>query len=78
MRKPVFWGLDPLFHVYVKVFAGMFERMVPGQWGDYDSVYFYSFVRGHPRPVRLASLAGVVVFVSSYQKVNACGSIIRG
>lgn len=70
IRKPVFWGLDPLFHTYVKLLAGMLSGMVPGEWGDGDSVYFYSFVPGYPRPVRLVSIAGVVVFVSKHQKVK--------
>ncbi|CDF36090.1 unnamed protein product [Chondrus crispus] len=75
-RKPVLWGLDPLFHVHVKLFAGSLGRMKPGQWGDGDSVYFSSFVRGYPRPVRLASLAGLVVFISKHQKVmRADGAI---
>lgn len=71
IRKPAFWGLDPLFHAYVKLFAGMLGGMVPGEWGNNDSVYFYSFVPGYPRPVRLVSLAGVVIFISKHQKVNA-------
>lgn len=68
IRKPPFWGLDPLFHAYVKLFAGMLGRMVPGAWGDNDSVYFYSFVSGYPRPVRLVSIAGVVIYLSKHQK----------
>lgn len=70
IRKPLFWGLDPLFHAYVKLLAGVLSRMVPGEWGDGDSVYFYSFVPGYPRPVRLVSIAGVVVFISKHQKVK--------
>jgi len=70
LEKPIQWGLDPLFHVYVKIVSSMLTKMVPGNWGMGDSddqpVYFYKFASGTPyRPVRLVQLCGVLVRLES-------------
>lgn len=45
--------------------------MIPGQWGDRDSLYFFRFVPGHPpRPIRLVTMAGIIVFLSHYRKFS--------
>lgn len=74
--KPILWGLDPLFHVNVKILAKMLKSMMPGNGtGMQDPpVYFYQFnPRAQPRPIRLVAIAGVVVQKQDYRKVrNTC------
>lgn len=70
--KPMMWGLDPLFHSHVKMFASMLLDMVPGAWGDGDSVYLRTFSPSVGlRPIRLVSFAGVVIFFQQHQKVKS-------
>lgn len=72
MRKPLFWGLDPLFHTHARILIGLLKRMIPGEWADKNAIYFCRFVGGHPpRPIRLVTIAGIVVFLSHYTKVSA-------
>lgn len=73
VSKPVLWGLDPLFHVHVKLFARMLLNMIPGQGTGLEDppVFFYRFNRqSQPRPVRLVTIAGVVVQRQDYRKVR--------
>lgn len=62
LEKPIQWGLDPLFHVHVKILSSMLSKMVPGNWGisEDQPVYFYKFSTQF-RPVRLVQLCGVLV-----------------
>ena len=73
--KPILWGLDPMFHVYVKVIASQLNEMIPGTTNGSASedpmVYFFRYnPRGQPRPIRLVSLCGMVVFLQHTKKVR--------
>ena len=73
ISKPFYWGLDPLFHVNVKIFASMLPKMIPGEGTGYSDppVYFFKFNSlSEPRPIRLVALAGLVVYIRDYKKVH--------
>ncbi len=73
IEKPLLWGLDPLFHANVKILAKMLKSMIPGRGTGLEDppVYFYHFnPRSQPRPIRLVSIAGVVVQKQDYRKVG--------
>jgi hypothetical protein len=71
--NPLTWGLDPLFHVPVKLHLSALTRMtqpaLPRSHADVQgAVRFHSFGRGLPaRPVRFAHTAGTVVHVAQYR-----------
>lgn len=73
IEKPMLWGLDPLFHVHVKIVAKMLEHMIPGRGTGLDDppIWFYSFVDGAPpRPIRLVAIGGVIVRKHSFKKTT--------
>lgn len=73
IQKPLSWGLDPLFHVHVKILARMLKHMIPGQGTGIEDapVYFYQFnTHSPPRPLRLVAVGGVLVQKQDYKKVG--------
>lgn len=71
LSKPVVWGLDPLFHTHVKLFTCVLRQLIPANWGDRGSIYFYKFSETtRPRPIRLVHVAGIVVYVIHRNKVG--------
>lgn len=73
IQKPMLWGLDPLFHVHVKILSRMLKHMVPGEGTGLEDapVYFYQFnLQSPPRPVRLVAVAGILVQKQEYRKVS--------
>eukprot|EP00171_Calliarthron_tuberculosum_P020760 IDg20760t1 len=73
IQNPLSWGLDPLFHVHVKVLAKMLKHMQPGQGtGRKDApVYFYQFNAEYPpRPLRLVAVGGILVKKQAYKKLT--------
>jgi hypothetical protein len=65
------WGLDPLFHVHVKLPLSVLPRMtrppVPAAHAAAaTAVRFHAFGDGAPRPLRLVHVAGVVVHVARF------------
>lgn len=69
---PLTWGLDPLFHVHVKLFFVSLSRMTraPVDHEDvHNVVRFLSFGKDlPPRPLRYVHVAGTVIHLARYRK----------
>lgn len=69
---PLTWGLDPLFHVHVKLFFASLSRMTRPRvehGAVHNVVRFLSFGKDLPaRPLRYAHVAGTVVHVARFRR----------